>query len=114
MVVPSPLRPWQEQIVQHIKTGRLRYLQRIAVVCAALEPRHHTDRTTSQKEPPIFPSAPSSLSTQDYVVQKHGRIYIPNPFLLPTLHNCVACVRRRSLTIKRILSGMYITIMRLL
>lgn len=103
VVDPSSLRPWYEQLVQHLRAGRLRYLQRIAVVCAALEPR-----------PPLH--SPLSANTQppqqeldfiqSHVVQKHDRLYIPNPFLLPNLHNCVLCVRKRSLTTKRILAAL--------
>ena len=123
MAEHSSLRLWQEQILQHLKTGRLRYLQRIAVVCAALEP-HTLDDLLLPPHPPPSPSPPTLLypsqlqqpppkspivSTssvdQASVVHRHGRLYIPNPFLLPTLHCCVVCVRRRSLTLKRILAG---------
>lgn len=119
-VEPSSLRPWQEQLVQHLKTGRLRYLHRIAVVCAALEPRpslpdHHqqaslyppstSSPTQSTPNPSPPPPTSSPVNSQDSVVHKHGRLYIPNPFLLPTLHTCVLCLRRRSFTLKRILAG---------
>lgn len=88
---PSSLRYWQEQLVQQLKTGRLRYLQRISVVCAALDP------TPTSLSPP-----PTSLQED---VPTEQRLYIENPFLHPNLHRCVVCIKRKSLTLKRILAG---------
>lgn len=45
----APVRPWQAQLVQQLKSGRMRYMQRIAVICAALDPR-----------PPYIPSSEPS------------------------------------------------------
>lgn len=102
---PSSLRYWQEQLVQQLKAGRLRYLQRLSVVCVALEPRS-----------PYLPSSSSPLpqthSSPSTPAQDNGageqRLYIENPFLQPHLHRCVVCIKRRSLTLKRILAGITI------
>eukprot|EP00026_Physarum_polycephalum_P000964 Phypoly_transcript_00965.p1 GENE.Phypoly_transcript_00965~~Phypoly_transcript_00965.p1 ORF type:complete len:761 (+),score=74.38 Phypoly_transcript_00965:94-2376(+) len=135
MAEPSSIRPWQEQLVQHLKTGRLRYLQRIAVVCAALEPHalpSSSISTTIQSTPPspdinplnstppqstplqhaqeyLQPStvpANNSFTNQDAIAYRHGRLYIPNPFLLHSLHPAVVGLRRRSFTLKRIIAAL--------
>lgn len=92
---PSSLRYWQEQLVQQFRTGRLRYLQRISVVCSALEPR------TSHSS-----SLPTSPNTQENNGFGEQRLYIENPFLQPNLHRCVVCIKKRSLTLKRILAAL--------